>query len=357
MAINPEAQALAAQVIKKMGAGAVVIASELHVPDPFPSGDLGLDVALGGGWPANHWIEIVGEESNGKTFVILKTIATNQQKDPNFTTLWIAAEPYDTEQAEALGVDNSRVILIRTQDMEFAYEKVLEFARARAVDCIVIDSYPAMISDEEEEKGMEDAVVATGARVTGKFFRKVGHAFLRDPDGSEKPIIGFFVNQYRDKIGGWSPMGTPQTTPGGKAKNYAFYARVEVKRDEFIQEALPGKNLKIKVGQVIKLTTIKNKAAAPRQVVRIDAYFRDAPVSGFKRGEYDVVSTLVSQGLLYDVIKRRGAYYDIGQTTVNGREEMVRRVREDLDLQEYIDEEVRRVALSTGPLNTEGIDE
>lgn len=356
MALNPQAAAIAAKVNKEMGVGAVVVASELKLPAPFPSGDLGLDVALGGGWPANHWIEVVGEESNGKTFLVLKTIATNQQRDPEFTTLWIAAEPYDTEQAEALGVDNSRVILIRTQDMEFAYAKVLEFGAARAIDCAVIDSYPAMISDEEEKKGMDDVVVATGARLTGKFFRKVGNAWLRDPDGTERPIIGFFINQFRDKIGGWSPMGTPQTTPGGKAKNYAFYARVEVKRDEFIQESLPGKNLKIKVGQVIKVTTIKNKAAAPRQVVRIDAYFRDAVTSGFKRGEYDVVSTLIVQGFLYDVIKRRGAYYDIGDQTIKGREEMIERVREDLDLQEFIDREVRIIALNTGPLNTDASD-
>jgi recombination protein RecA len=347
--LNPEAAVLAAKINKDMGEGAVIIASEMTTPPAFTTGDLGLDISLGGGWPGNQWCEVIGMESHGKTFVVLKTIAANQSRDPEFTTLWIAAEPYDTEQASALGVDNDRVVLIPTQDMTYAYEKILEFAEQRAVDCVVIDSYPAMIAAEEEEKSMDEAVVALGARFTGKFFRKAGHAWRRNPDGSERPILGLFINQFRDKIGGFSPQGTPRTTPGGNAKNYAFYVRAEVKRDEFIEEALPGKNLKVKVGQVIKITTIKNKAAAPRQVTSIDAYFRDAPLHGFKRGDYDKVKTLVIYGLLFDVIVRRGAYYDIGDVTVKSKDAMVDRVREDLDLQEYIEREVRQIALHTGP--------
>jgi recombination protein RecA len=349
VALNPEAAALVAKINKEMGEGAVIVASDMTTPPAFTTGDLGLDISLGGGWPGNQWCEVIGMESHGKTFVVLKTIAANQALDPEFTTLWIAAEPYDTDQATALGVDNDRIVLIPTQDMTYAYEKILEFAEQRAVDCVVIDSYPAMIAAEEEEKSMDEAVVALGARFTGKFFRKAGHAWRRNPDGSERPILGLFINQYRDKIGGFAPHGTPKTTPGGNAKNYAFYVRAEVKRDEFIEEGLPGKNMKVKVGQVIKVTTIKNKAAAPRQVTTIDAYFRDAPAHGFKRGEYDKVKTLVIYGLLFDVIIRKGAYYHIGDLKIMGKDPMIERIREDVDLQEYIEAEVRQIALHTGP--------
>lgn len=349
MTLNTEARALAAQINKKMGDGTVVVASEMAIPEPFTTGSLALDIALGGGFAGNQWAEVIGLQSHGKTAVTLKTIAANQARDPEFTTLWIAGEHYDRDQAAALGVDNERVIVVPTQDMTFAYDTVLDFAESKSTDCFVIDSYPALIAPEEEEKTMDDVQVALGARITGKFFRKMGSAGRRAPDGSERPFLGLFINQYRDKIGAFSPHGTPKTTPGGNAKNYAFYQQVEVKRDEWIEEAIPGKNLKVKVGQTIKCKTVKNKAAAPQQVASMDFYFRDAPQHGFLRGEYDQVKELITYGLLYDIIDRKGAYFNIGdQIRVQGKDPLIEHVRQDLDLREYLDREIRQVALHTG---------
>ena len=344
--INSDARALIASVCKKYGAGAVILGSDIKIAKRFPSGSLSLDVALGGGWPANQWVEVRGHESHGKTAIVYKTLAANQALDPNFTTLWIAAEHYDTDQAEALGVDNSRVIVHPTQGMEEAYETMLLFAESKSVDAIVLDSYPALVADEEAEKGMDDAVVAVGARLTGKFFRKAGAARRSLTDETERPFIGFFINQYRDAIGQWAPQGTPQTTPGGKAKNYAFYVIVDVRRAEWIQETVPGKDLKVNVGQTIKVKTIKNKSSAPQQTASIDFYFRDAPVRGFKRGEYDAPKEMMIMGILFDVIKRRGAYFSFENGQVDekgkplyrwqGKPDMDVALHSDIDLQEQV---------------------
>ncbi len=347
MTLNADARALIAAVNKKYGVGAIVLASDIKIAKRFPSGSLSLDISLGGGWPANQWAEVVGLESHGKTMLVYKTIAANQLLDPNFTTLWVAAEHYDADQSEALGVDNSRVILLPTQGMEEAYETMLSFAESKAVDCIVLDSYPALIADEEAKKDMDDSVMAVGARLTGKFFRKAGAATKRSlTDETERPFIGFFINQYRDAIGVFSPNGVAKTTPGGKAKNYAFYVRVDVRRAEWIQEAIPGKNLKVNVGQTVKIKTIKNKSSAPQQTASVDFYFRDAPVSGFKRGEYDASKELKVMGILFDVIDRRGAWFsfDNGQLDSdgkplyrwNGAPAMINALRADIGLQEEV---------------------
>lgn len=344
MAINDAALALAAKVNKAAGEGAVVVASQMIVPTRFTTGSLSLDLALGGGLPGNQWTEIIGRESHGKTAIVLKTIAANQELNSEFTTLWIAGEHYDTDQATALGVDNERVIVVPTQEMEFAYETMLQFAESRSVDCIVLDSYPALIPNEEEAKSMDENVVAIGARLTGKFFRKAGKATRRSmTDDTDRPFIGLFINQMRDKIGGFSPVGIPQTSPGGNGKNYAFYVRLEVKRDEWIDEARPGKG-KVRVGQSIKVRTIKNKSAAPQQVATLDFYFRDAPVLGFYRGEYDVVKDMITMGVLYDVIVRRGAYFSIGDQRWQGKDAMLQAVREDLDIREYLTDAVIKAA-------------
>lgn len=356
MALRSEALALAAEVNKKFGERTVIVANDIHLPDPFPTGSLSLDVALGGGWPANQWSEIVGEESNGKTAVVLKTVAENQRLNPDFTTLWIAGEHYDAAQAEALGVNNDQVIVIPTQDMTFAFDQVVKFLAAHAVDCVVIDSYPALIPPEEEDKSMDDVQVALGARITGKFFRKVGPAGKRDT--GDRPFVGLFINQWRDKIGGFSPQGTPKISPGGKAKNYAFYVQVDVKRTEFFVENVPGKNKKIQVGQVIKVTTRKNKQAPPRQTAEIHFFFRDAPQHGMKRGDYDVVEELVNLGIFYDVIDRRGKYYHIGDEKIEGRTAMEDRIREDMDLRDYVDFHVRDIVTRTAkPLPEDSDDE
>lgn len=351
MSLRPEARALAARINKDLGGEAVLIASDIKVARRFTSGALGIDVALGGGWPANQPIEVIGYESHGKTAIVLKTIAANMAADPDFTVFWLASEPFDTDQAAALGVDVSRVIVHTTQAMEEAYEIILQFLESRAVDCVVLDSYPAMIADEEAEKGMDEAVMALGARATGKFFRKAGKALRRDLTGEEdRPVLFFFINQFRDKIGAFSPMGTPKTTPGGNAKNYAFYVRVEVSRAEFIDEKVPGKGVKNRVGQTIKLKTLKNKAAAPQQVATIDFFFRDAPVLGFERGEYDEVKDISTMAILFDVIQRRGAYFQFenGETAPDGKplhrwqgkDATLDAIRSDLTLQAAIKAEV-----------------
>ncbi|MFD9947218.1 hypothetical protein ACFWYW_24030 [Nonomuraea sp. NPDC059023] len=330
-----EARSLIAQINKKHGEGALVTGSEMSVPARYTSGSIGLDVILGGGWPANQWAEVIGKESQGKTFIALKTVAANQQRDPKFTTLWIAAEHFDVDQAHALGVDTDRVIVMPTQDMELAFETMLSFAASKSIDLIVLDSYPALIPGEEADKTMEDAVVAVGARLVGKFFRKMGAASKRALDGTERPMFGLIINQYRDAIGQFSPHGTPQTTPGGKAKNYFYYVRLEVKRDEVIDEARHGKG-KTRVGQTVKLRTLKNKAASPGQVASLDVYFRDAPNLGFLRGDYDSAKELLTYGVLYDLIKRAGAYYSIGERRWQGKDALLQDLRAESDLQESL---------------------
>jgi recombination protein RecA len=344
--INPDALALANKINKKFGEGTVVIASEIRVKHRFTTGSFALDVTLGGGWPANQWVEVIGVESSGKTAIVLKTIAANQALDPNFTTFWIAAEPFDEDHARGLGVDMSRVLVHSTQVMEEAYEAMLDMADSRAVDCIVLDSYPALIADEEKEKKMDEVVVALGARLTGKFFRKAGHATKRSLVEEERPMLGIIINQYRDQIGGFSPYGTPKTTPGGKAKNYAFYTRLEVKRAEYIEVPAPG-GVKKKVGQTIKCTTIKNKSAPPMQVATIDFYFADAPEKGFKRGEYDLAREYATYAILY-VMENRGAWYIFGEDRWQGKQAVLDAVAASPELRDRIKQAVmKRISLES----------
>ena len=346
--INPEARALVAKINKEQGEGTVVLASDMKIAKRFTTGSLGFDIALGGnaemaGWAGNQWHEVIGMESHGKTASIYKTIAANQSVNPDFTTFWVAAEHYDHDQAAALGVNNDQVIVMSTQHMEDAFQKMIEAADSRAIDCIILDSYPALTPNEEDSKDMDENSMTLGARRFGQFFRKVGPATKRSLINDELPILGIIINQYRDLVGGYSPQGTPKTTPGGKGKNFAYITRVDVRRDEWIKEKRPGQGDVI-VGQVIKFKTIKNKSAASQQVASVDFYFRDAPTLGFKRGDYDLFKEAVTLAILYNVIKRRGAYYDFKGRTWQGKDTMLRDLRAEPELYQELRESVLAVA-------------
>ena len=193
-----------------------------------------------------------GEASHGKTAIALKTIAANQARNKDFTAVWVAAEPFDSGYAEMCGVDTDRVILIETNSMEDAFEAVIQFMESKSVDIVIIDSLPALVPSAEDEKTMEEFTVGRGALITNKFFRKVSGATKRLMDGSERPVLGIMINQYRMKIG--VMHGDPRTTPGGLGKDYAYSIRCEVKRDEWIDIGT-GEN-KRRVGQTIRVRKI-----------------------------------------------------------------------------------------------------
>lgn len=168
-----------ALINKKYGEGTIVLASDVIPSTRITSGSLALDVILGGGWPTNQWHEIVGEASNGKTALALKTIAANQKKDPNFTAVWVAAEQWVPEYAEMCGVNLDRVHVLTTNIMEVALTAVLDLVETKEIDCVVIDSLAALVPAAEDEKELEEFTVGRAASLMAKFFRKMEKAGSR----------------------------------------------------------------------------------------------------------------------------------------------------------------------------------
>jgi recombination protein RecA len=333
--MNKDALAVVNKINKDLGAGTIVLGSEIIASPPrFTSGSLSIDVALGGGWPPNQWHEIIGEASNGKTALALKTVAANQKRDPEFTTVWVAAEEWVVGYAELCGVDSSRVYVVSTNIMEEAYGAVIKFAESKAVDCIVVDSLPALVPSAEDDKEMEESTVGRGALLTNKFFRKVGKASKRSLVSPERPFIGIVINQYRMKIG--VQYGDPRTTPGGLGKDYAFFTRTEVRRDEWIESGTGQE--KRRVGQSIKARIIKNKSAAPSQVATVDFYFSEGET--VPAGEFDFAKEVIAMGIINKVITRAGAYYRYAGRQWQGSDAMLSSIREEIDLKETLERDV-----------------
>ena len=142
------------------------------------------------------------------------------------------------------------------------------------------------------------------------------------------------VNQWRSKIG--VMYGDPRTTPGGLGKDYAFFTRIEIKRDDWI-EVGTGQE-KHRIGQTIKIRTLKNKSAPPSQTAFVDFYF--APGGTIDRGNYDFAKEIVAMGIINKVITRAGAYYRYAGRQWQGADGMLASIREEIDLKETLERDV-----------------
>jgi len=340
--LTAELKTIVTKLNKRMGYNAVVVGSDIRegLVSRMPTGSTTFDYVLGGGFPANQWNELIGEASHGKTAVALKCIADNQRRDPNFLTVWVAAEQWVPEYADMCGVDSDRVLVVETNIMEEAYQAVIEFAESKQVDAIVIDSLPALIPGPENEKNMDELTVGRGAMLTNKFFRKAGMAMKRSLTEEERPILGIVINQYRMKIG--VMHGDPRTTPGGEGKNYAFFTRCEIKRDEWIESGT-GTN-KVRVGQRIKIRVLKNKTAPPQQVAYVDFYFKEHSI--YEAGDYDTAKEVAAMSIVQGIVDRRGGWIYYGERKWQGQESLVNSIREEVDLYEELREKVLSAQIS-----------
>lgn len=329
-------QAIVAKINRKLGEGTILLGSQItqDLIPRCPTGSLSLDVALGGGWPLNQWNELIGYESSGKSMLALKTIAANQALDPRYTAVWFDAErSWDKRWVRTLGVDDSRVIVMTDNGMESVYQSCIEFLSTQKVDCIVIDSLPALVPEREDDNSMGEMAPGLGALLTGQFFRKQQPATKRSLVAVERPILGLMINQWREKIG--VMYGDPRTTPGGRGKNFFFVTRVEVKRDEWLEEG------EFRVGQTIKAHCIKNKSAPPQRTAVFDFYFTES--GKFEAGEIDREKEVVAIALLHKLVKRSGAYYSYGESRWQGRQAMLDGLREEPSLLADLEDELNRV--------------
>lgn len=334
--INADALKVMAAINKRFGDNVVVVGENIRhdLLQRFTTGSTTFDYVLGGGFPANQWNELVGEPSHGKTAIALKTIAANQAKDPNFTAVWVAAEQWVPAYAEMCGVDTARVIVIETNIMEEAYDAVIAFAESKSIDAIIVDSLPALSPAPEMEKNMDEMTVGRGALLTNKFFRVVGAAMKRSLVEDERPVLGIIINQFRSLIG--VMHGDPRTTPGGKGKDYAYFTKSEVKRDEWIESGT-GTN-KVRVGQRLKIRITKNKTAPPQQVAFVDFYFMDHSI--YKAGDFDTAKEVAAMCLIKQLVDRKGGWIYHGERKWQGQEAFVNSIREEPDLYEELRERV-----------------
>lgn len=313
------------QIEKQFGKGAVMKLGQKEAAvkaEVIPTGSIAFDLSLGiGGFPRGRVIEIFGPEATGKTTLALHVIAEAQKKGGQ--AAFIDAEhALDPLYAAKIGINVDDLLISQPDYGEQGLEIAEVLVRSGAVDVIVVDSVAALVPKAELEGEMGDAHMGLQARLMSQALRKLTAIVSR----SKTCFI--FINQIREKIGVF--VGSPETTTGGRALKFYASLRIDVRKLATLKE---GEEV---VGSRAKIKIVKNKLAPPFREAQFDIIFGE----GISR-EGD----LVDCGLQYGVLEKTGTWYSYkGERLGQGRENVKRLLKENKELADQLDREIRQKA-------------
>jgi recombination protein RecA len=324
------------QIEKQFGKGAVMRLGQKEAAvraDVIPTGSISFDLSLGiGGFPRGRVVEIFGPEATGKTTLALHVIAEAQKRGGQ--AAFIDAEhALDPPYAARLGINVDELLISQPDYGEQALEIAEVLVRSGAVDVIVVDSVAALVPKAELEGEMGDAHMGLQARLMSQALRKLTAIVSR----SKTCFI--FINQIREKIGVF--IGSPETTTGGRALKFYASMRIDIRRLATLKE---GDEV---LGSRVKVKIVKNKLAPPFREAQFDIIFGE----GISR-EGD----LVDCGIQFGVLEKTGTWYSYkGERLGQGRENVKKLLKENKELCDEIDREVRkRVSLLSEPEEPSG---
>lgn len=307
------------QIQKSFGDGAIMKLGEnqrMNISS-ISTGSLNLDFALGiGGVPRGRIVEIYGAESSGKTTLALNIIA-QAQKEGGIAAFIDAEHALDPVYAKALGVNIDDLLISQPDTGEQAMEIVELLVRSSAIDVIVIDSVAALVPKSEIDGEMGDQQMGLQARLMSKALRK-----LTGSIGKSETVV-VFINQIREKIGGFSFVpGVQTTTSGGRALKFFSTIRMEVKKVGQIKQSDDV------VGNEVLVKVTKNKVAPPFKEARFNIMYGTG-IS--KEGE------ILDLAIELQICKKSGAWFSYGDTKLGqGKINVENLLKENKELFEEI---------------------
>ena len=312
-----------AQVEKSFGKGSAMRLGDKPIEniEVIPTGSLALDMALGiGGLPRGRIVEIYGPESSGKTTIALQAVASAQRRGG--VAAFIDAEhALDPVYAKALGVNIDELLISQPDTGEQALEIADMLVRSGAMDVIVVDSVAALVPKAEIEGEMGDQQMGLQARLMSKALRKLTGSI------SKSNTVMIFINQIREKIGGFSFTPGPQTTTsGGRALKFFSTVRMEVKRIGSVKQ---GEEV---IGNEVSVKVTKNKVAPPFKEARFNVMYG----TGISR-----IGEVLDVALELGIASKSGAWFSYGEERLGqGRVNVENMLKENKELYERIEKDV-----------------
>jgi recombination protein RecA len=294
----------------------------------------GLNRALNGGLPYGRQVLIWGSKSSAKSSLCLQMIGIAQKEGK--VCAWIDAEmSYDKDWAEKLGVDTSKLIVSQARTINEMVDVGINLMEA-GVDLIVVDSITSLLPAIYFEKDSEELKQLENTKQIGAESRDFSNAWkmINYANNKVKPTLFVLISQSRNNI---SAMYTSQQPTGGQATKFYSSTVIKLFSSESDNQAIKGK---IHVGDKLIEEKIGRKVRWELQFSKTSPAFQSGEYDFYFRGNHlgiDTIGDLVDTAELAGYVNRTGAWYQLEDgTKVQGRDGLINRVREDLDLQESL---------------------
>ena len=283
----------------------------------FKTGSLSLDKCLGGGYAWGRIVEVYGQESSGKSTLMLHAIANVQQLgDDHLCALVDSENSFDPIYAQNLGVNVERLLVSQPDSGEHALNIMMELIR-NDVKLVIVDSVAALTPKDMFEAAIGTVTMGKHAKMMSEGLRNLNTLL------SKKRSTVIFTNQIRTQIGvAHASMGSGTT--GGKALRFYASQRIEMKR---IGSDKSGEEI---VNNIVKSKVAKNKIAPPFQI----AVFKIR----FGKG-IDPIEQILDFAIDFNIIEKSGAWFGIpilGDARFQGRQNMYAFLEKDLDSQKIL---------------------
>lgn len=324
-----------------------------NVENAIPTGSVGLDEAIGiGGIPRGRITQFAGQESSGKTMLSLSCMKNYLNQNPGNKAIFIDAEyTYDPEWASQLGVDTSRVMVIKTNDAAKIFDGLIGLPGAKPgkkkmrgildyiaegtdpkfkdVGIIVLDSIAVLSTPTENESVAGKHNIASVARFLSNELKKL------TPEVARANVAFIGINQVRVNVG--QMFGDPTSSPGGKALKHACSLMVNM-------AAIIGADSTIenehgdKIGHKVRAKIGKNKVGSP---------FRKAEYSiQYLKGIVNQAEEILDLAVKYNIITRpNNQSYEYMGESVRGRSAMIQKIEDETSFYKEIENKIKDIYL------------
>jgi protein RecA len=237
----------------------------------FSSGSTLLDCPLGGGWACGRVINIVGDESTGKTLLAIEACQNYLRKFPKAHVVYRESEfAFDRDYARKVGFPDDAELRPDPDDKEDDPLMTVERMKGEVDELIeadkqflyVVDSLDAVSDAAEQDRGFDEGTYGTKAAKMSLFFRKTINPLSRNG-------TMIIVSQTRDKIG--ATWGKKKVRTGGRALD--FYASQILWLYEKSKLKIVRKGVERKIGITVQARVEKNKCGRPFRDVEFPVLF------------------------------------------------------------------------------------
>lgn len=291
---------------------------------------LSLNAALKGGLAYGRQVLIWGNKSAGKSSFCLQLIADAQKEGK--TCAWIDSEQsYSPEWAERLGVDSQSLIYSSAKTINDMVDIGTQLIQS-GVDLLVVDSISALLPAIYFEKDGSELKQLQDTKQIGAEAKDMTHAVKMLNYVNDKTLL-ILISQQRNQFGSMHASHIPT---GGMAVKFFSSTIVKLWSSEAEASSIKDKIsvgdklIEQKVGRPVNWTIDYNKTGPQFITGSYDFYFQGPHVG------VDKVADLVDTAEMLGVIERGGAWYTVLGDRIQGRANVIARVREDLNMQEEL---------------------